>query len=187
MRRLLYALIESTGTLTADTELAAAADMNVKTVRRQERLLEDLRIVTSLPAWHSNRLSRLIKQCKRYTVDSGLVAALLETDATAVLAQGDLLGRVLETFVLAQLRALLDSSERRFRAYHLRQQDGRHEVDVILEAADGHSSASRSRHRPDRRPLTRSTWAGCVTSSASASPQGSCCIPEGGSTPSAGG
>lgn len=112
--------------------------MNVKTVRRQERLLEDLRIVTSLPAWHSNRLSRLIKQRKRYTVDTGLVAALLEADATAVLAKGDLLGRVLETFVLAQLRPLLGSAERQARAHHLRQQDGRHEVDVILEASDGH-------------------------------------------------
>ncbi|MGH3520960.1 MAG: hypothetical protein ACRDQ7_27005, partial [Haloechinothrix sp.] len=37
LRRLVHALIESTGTLTADTELAATADMNVKTVRRQER------------------------------------------------------------------------------------------------------------------------------------------------------
>ncbi len=138
LRRLLHALVESTGTLTADTELAAAADMNVKTVRRQERLLEDLRIVTSLPAWHSNRLSRLIKQRKRYAVDTGLVAALLETDAAAVLAHGDLLGRVLETFVLAQLRPLLDSADRRVRAHHLRLQDGRHEVDVVLEASDGH-------------------------------------------------
>lgn len=137
LRRLLRALIESTGTLTADTELAAAADMNVKTVRRQERLLEDLRIVTSLPAWHTNRLSRLIKQRKRYAVDTGLVAAQLETDARGLLRQGELMGRMLETFVLAQLRPLLDVSERKVAAYHLRQQDGRREVDVLLEGADG--------------------------------------------------
>ncbi len=138
LRRLVHALIESTGTLTADTVLAAAADMNVKTVRRQERLLQDLRIVTSLPAWHTNRLSRRIKQRKRYAIDTGLVTALLETDATAVLTHGDLLGRILETFVLAQLRPLLDVAERRVRAHHLRQQDGRREIDVLLEAADGH-------------------------------------------------
>ncbi len=137
LRRLLRALIESTGTLTADTELAAAADMNVKTVRRQERLLDDLRIVTSLPAWHTNRLSRLIKQRKRYAVDTGLVAAQLETDVQGLLRQGDLMGRMLETFVLAQLRPLLEVSERKVTAYHLRQQDGRREVDVLLEGADG--------------------------------------------------
>jgi hypothetical protein len=35
----------------AGTELAAAAEMNVKTIRRQQWLLADLRIVTSLPKW----------------------------------------------------------------------------------------------------------------------------------------
>lgn len=137
LRRLLRALVESTCTLTADTELAAAADMNVKTVRRQERLLEDLRIVLSLPAWHTNRISRLIKQRKRYAVDTGLVACMLETDVRGVLNNGDLLGRMLETFVLAQLRPLVDTAGRRVSAHHLRQQDGRREVDVVLEAADG--------------------------------------------------
>lgn len=138
LRRLLRALIESTGTLTADTELATAADMNVKTVRRQERLLEDLRIVKSLPAWHNNRLTRLTKQRKHYAVDTGLTAALLEIDATAILTNGGLLGRMLETFVLAQLRPLLDTAARRITAHHLRLQDGRREVDVVLETADGH-------------------------------------------------
>lgn len=137
LRRLLHALIESTGTLIADTELAAAADMNVKTVRRHERLLQDQRIVLSLPAWHTNRLSRLIKQRKRYAVDTGLVAAVLEIDTNGVLRRGELMGRMLETFVLGQLRPLLDTGGRRVIAHHLRQQDGRREVDVLLEAADG--------------------------------------------------
>lgn len=65
----------------------------------------DLRIVTSLPAWHSNRISRLIKLRKRHAVDTGSVAALLEVDAASVLANGDLLVRLLETFTLSQLRA----------------------------------------------------------------------------------
>lgn len=138
LRRLLRALSESTGTLTADTELAAAADMNVKTVRRQERLLEDLRIVMGLPAWHTNRLSRLIKQRKRYAIDTGLVAAVLDTDTDGVLRKGDLMGQLLETFVIAQLRPLLNVAKHRVTAYHLRQQDGRREVKVLLEAADGH-------------------------------------------------
>ncbi len=44
---------------------------------------------------------------------------------------------MLKTFVMAQLRPLLGLSELGVRAYHLRQQDGRREVDVVLEAADG--------------------------------------------------
>ena len=137
LRRLLRAIAEHTAGLVADTELAAAAGINVKTVRRQERLLEDLRIIEALPPWHSNRLSRLIKTPKRYVVDPGLAAVLLGIDAVAAMSRGDILGRMLDTFVLAQLRPLLSLDAPPARAYHLRQHDGRREVDVVLEAADG--------------------------------------------------
>lgn len=136
-RRLLHSIAAHTAGLVADTELAAAADMNVKTVRRQERLLEELRIVAALPPWHSNRISRLVKTRKRYCVDPGLAAVLLGVDADTVMSHGDLLGRLLDTFVLAQLRPLLSVTAPDVRPHHLRQQDGRREVDVVLEAADG--------------------------------------------------
>lgn len=137
LRRLLHTLCACTATITADTEVATAAGMNVATTRRYERLLEDLRIVDRLPPWHTNRLHRLVKRPKRFTLDTGLVAALLETDGPGVLANGDLLGRMLETFVLAQLRPLLEVADRRITAHHLRQQDGRREVDVVLETGSG--------------------------------------------------
>ncbi|WP_233357247.1 ATP-binding protein [Saccharomonospora iraqiensis] len=137
LRRLLHALAECTGTMTADTELASAAGMNVKTVRRQERLLDDLRVVWSLPGWYTNRLSRLVKQRKRYATDTGLVAALLDVDTRGLLRNGELLERMLETFVLAQVRPVLEAVRNKAVAYHLRQQNGRREVDVVLETADG--------------------------------------------------
>ncbi len=46
---------------------------------------------------------------------------------------GNLLGRLLETFVVAQLRAQTAVSEHRCRLFHLRQHHGRHEVDVVVE------------------------------------------------------
>lgn len=137
LNRLVRAIAEHSAGVVADTELAAAADVNVKTVRRQERLLGDLRIVDAVPAWHSNRISRLVKNRKRYLIDPGLVAVLLGVDSVAVMSDGGLLGRILETFVLAQLRPLLGVNALDVQAFHLRQQDGRHEVDVVLEAADG--------------------------------------------------
>lgn len=137
LNRLLRAIAEHSAGVVADTELAAAADIGVKTVRRQERLLSDLRIVDALPAWHSNRISRLVKNRKRFLIDPGLVAVLLGVDSAAVLSDGGVLGRILETFVLAQLRPLLGVDTLDVHAFHLRQQDGRHEVDVILESADG--------------------------------------------------
>ncbi len=137
LNRVLRAIAERSADVVADTELAAAADVNVKPVRRQERLLADLRIGDALPAWSSNRISRLVKTRKRYLVDPGLTAVLLGIDSAAVISDGGLLGRMLETFVLAQLRALLGVAAVDVCAFHLRQQDGRHEVDVILESADG--------------------------------------------------
>jgi predicted AAA+ superfamily ATPase len=138
LNRLVRAIAEHSGGIVADTELSYATDMDVKTVRRHERLLADLRIVDSLPAWHSNRISRLTKARKRFLVDSGLCATLLGADVAGVMRDGGLLGRMLETFVLAQLRPLLVGHQLDVRAYHLRQQDGRHEVDLILESAAGH-------------------------------------------------
>lgn len=137
LRRLLRAIAEHSGGVVADTELAYAADVDVKTVRRQERLLTDLRIVDSRPAWHSNRISRLTKARRRYVIDPGLCAVLQGIDAAAVMANGGLLGRLLETFVLAQLRPLLATSDIPVTAHHLRQQDGRHEIDLVLESAGG--------------------------------------------------
>lgn len=137
LRRLLRALVEHTAGITADTEIAAAAGVDVKSVRRNEALFDDLRIVTALPAWHSNRFSRLVKSRKRYVVDPGLGADVLGVDAAAVITDGGLLGRLLDTFVLAQLRPLLAVEPAAVRAFHLRQQDGRREVDVLLERADG--------------------------------------------------
>lgn len=137
VRRILRAVAENTAGITPDTAVASAADVNVKTVRRTERLLDDLRVVTSLPAWHTNRLSRLVKGRKRYVVDGGLASAILGIDRDAVMTNGDLLGRVIDTFVLAQLRPLLSPPGTGVSAYHLRNLDGRREVDVVLERADG--------------------------------------------------
>ncbi|MBA2324641.1 MAG: DUF4143 domain-containing protein [Pseudonocardiales bacterium] len=66
-----------------------------------------------------------------------MLGPLLGVDAAAVLRDPDLLGRVIETFVLAQLRPELTVSEYAPRIYHLRQRDGRHEIDLIVELADG--------------------------------------------------
>jgi predicted AAA+ superfamily ATPase len=70
-------------------------------------------------------------------VEPALVGPLLGVDPPAVLRDPDLLGRMIETFVLAQLRPELSVSEYSPRMYHLRQRDGRHEIDLIIELADG--------------------------------------------------
>lgn len=120
-----------------DKTLYDAAAVDRKTALAYERLLENLLVVESMPAWSSNRLKRLVLSSKRYVVDPALIGSLLRLDENAVLRDGDLLGRLLDTFVAAQLRAELVVSSSRPRLYHIRQHDGRHEIDVLAELAAG--------------------------------------------------
>lgn len=133
LRRYFEAYALNTAGAVADTTLLQAAGINRKTAVAYERLLTNLFVVEALPAWTSNRLRRLSLGAKRYVVDPALVASVLRLDSHAVLRDGDLLGRLLDTFVVAQLRGELAVSETRPRLYHLREEHGRYEVDVVAE------------------------------------------------------
>ena len=119
--------------VTDDSTLCEAAGINRRTAVGYLRLLERLHIVDELPAWTSNRLKRLSLAPKRFLVDSSLLAAVTGATDGAAMLDGHLLGRLLETLVVAQLRAQATVSEHRCRLYHLRQHHGRHEVDVVVE------------------------------------------------------
>ena len=62
-----------------------------------------LLVVAPIPAWPSNRLKRLVHGPKRYLVDAALIAAALRLDTQAVISDGNILGRLLNTFVVAQI------------------------------------------------------------------------------------
>jgi uncharacterized protein len=70
-------------------------------------------------------------------VDPGLAAAVSGLDVDLIMRNGDLLGRLLDTFVAAQLRAELAITASRPRLYHVRQQQGRFELDLLAELAGG--------------------------------------------------
>lgn len=129
-----YAL--NTAGVVSDATIYGAAGVDRRTADAYEALLTSLLVVDGLPAWSSNRLKRLVRGPKRYLVDSGLVAGALQVDAAAALRDGDLLGRLLDTFVVAQLRAEIAVAAHRPRLYHLRQEGGVHEVDLLVEFAD---------------------------------------------------
>ncbi|MGH3272711.1 MAG: ATP-binding protein [Streptosporangiaceae bacterium] len=137
LRRYLDALCASTGGVVADKTLYDAAGISRVTAGAYERLLSDLFVFEALPAWSSNRLTRLVKGPKRYLTDSSLVAAALRLDQRSVLRDGDILGRLIDTFAVAQLRAEAELSPQRPRLYHVREKDGRHEIDVLAETTGG--------------------------------------------------
>ena len=133
LRRFFEAYALNSGGIASDKTIYDAADVNSKTAAAYKRLLENLLVIDELPAWTSNRLKRLTLASKRSVVDSGLWASALQVDQAAVRGDGGLLGRLLDTFVTAQLRAEVETAANRPRLYHLRQEHGHHEVDVVAE------------------------------------------------------
>lgn len=137
LRRYFEALALNTSEIVEDKTLYDAAGINRRTAIAYEDLLRNLLVLDVVPAWTSNRLKRLIRSPKRYLVDPALATGVLRVDEDAVLRDGDLLGRVLDTFVAAQLRAELPVCASLPRLYHLRQESGRHEIDLVAELGAG--------------------------------------------------
>ena len=137
LRRFLEVLALNTAGIVEDRTIYEAAGINRKTALAYERLLVNLLVVESTPAWTTNRLKRLMLSPKRYLIDPALAGAVLRLDANAVLRNGDLLGRLLDTFVASQVRSELAVTVARPRIYHFRQQQGRIEVDLLAELGGG--------------------------------------------------
>ena len=133
LRRYLTVCGLNTAGVTPDTALAQAAGLNRRTASSYHEILTVLRLVSDIPAWHSNRLKRLTSMPKRCMTDSGLAAWLMGVDRTALERDTDARGRVVETYVTAQMRVEVEASSGRVHMHHLRTQGGQHEIDLIVE------------------------------------------------------
>lgn len=160
MARYFEVLALNSAGIVADSTIYEAAGIDRKTALAYERLLVNLFVLDVVPAWLTNRLSRLVKTPKRYVMDPSLVGAALRADEAAVMRDGDLMGRMLDTFVAAQLRPEVEVSARRPRLFHLRDKNGRHEIDLLAElggdrvvAVEVKASAS-----PARRDAAHLEW-----------------------------
>ena len=109
--------------------------MSAITAAGYDRLLADLFVAETVPAWATNRLSRLTRTPKRYLVDSGLAASAAGLTTRSILDDGDLLGRFVDTFGTAQLRPEVALGSQRRRLYHVRTKEGRQEIDLVVEVS----------------------------------------------------
>lgn len=137
LRRYLRALAEHTAGQPTDRTLYESAGVNARTALSYEQLLTNLYVVEQVPAWSTNRLKRLVRGRKRYLLDTGLAAAAAQLSRDDVLRDGDLRGRLFDTFCLAQLRPELALSQPSPQAFHLRMEGGRREVDLLIELSGG--------------------------------------------------
>jgi uncharacterized protein len=138
--RLLAAAAAQTAQLMNVADLAAPFQLTRPTIKDYLTLLERVFLLETLPPWHSNRLSRLVKTPKLHLGDTGTASALLGVTPAGL---ADLLGPdralfgpLLETFVYQDLRRQAEGREPPVRFFHFRDRDGL-EVDLVLEQGPG--------------------------------------------------
>jgi len=117
-------------------DLASPFQLTRPTIRNYLLLLERIFLLERLPAWQSNRVSRLVKTPKLHFGDTGLACALLGVGAEDLRRDRSLLGQLLETFVFQELRRHADWRDAPVQLFHFRDRDGA-EVDLVMEHAGG--------------------------------------------------
>ena len=130
--RLLAAASVLTAQLLNITQLGNTLQLSQPTLRSYLTMLERLVLVETLPAWHTNQLSRLIKTPKLHVADTGIAATLAGHDTASLAADRNALGPLLESFVHNELRRMASASDMTLTFHHFRDKDGV-EVDLVIE------------------------------------------------------
>jgi uncharacterized protein len=160
MRRYLQSIAASTAGVVDHKRIYDAAGVSRMTAVAYDSLFEALFATERVPAWHTNRLNRLTRTDKRYMVDPAMLGPLLGVDERSLLRDGDLLGRLIDTYVLAQLRPELTVASSGAKLYHLRHDAGTHEIDLIAESRDGRIAGieCKANSAPDRDDAAHLIW-----------------------------
>ncbi|MCY3689227.1 MAG: ATP-binding protein [Gammaproteobacteria bacterium] len=130
--RLLGAAASQTARLYNLSDLASPFQLSRTTIGAYVELLERLFLIDRLPAWHSNRLNRIIKSAKLHVGDTGLASALTGCNPDTLAQDPRLFGQFLETFVFQELKRQSVLHEQPLFFYHYRDKD-KVEIDVVIE------------------------------------------------------
>lgn len=133
---LLAHLAANSGSPVSMRPVASALAADEKTVRAYVRLLELLHLVVSVPAWSPGFAARATRAPRLFIEDSGLLAHLLNADATRIASDDVLSGRAYESFVAMELARILPHTETAPKLRHWRGPHGE-EVDIVLENRTG--------------------------------------------------
>ena len=126
-----YAALNTSSLFNASS-LAAPLEESRPTVAKLISLLEQIFLIERLPAWHSNRNKRLVKRPKLHLLDSGVAVSLLKMSNKAIKDDGYMLGKLLESFVVQELKRQSNWYEGRLSFSHFRDRSGL-EVDLVIE------------------------------------------------------
>jgi hypothetical protein len=129
---LLRLLALRTGSLLNVSRLSQELGIHRETAEHYLECLEKLFLLRRLPAWHRHPARRLVKTPKIHILDSGLCASLAQLTSDDWLDRRDMIGHLLESFVIQQLMAQADWTDPEVRFSHYRDKD-KVEVDLVVQ------------------------------------------------------
>ena len=131
-RRMMELLALRCGQMLNQSDLARDAGLSQPTAHRYLNLLETTHLFERLPAYASNRTTRMLKAPKAFWNDTGLAVFLSGYYQEEELRKARELGNFFESFIYHHLRVLTQMMTPPARLFNWRTQAGQ-EVDFILE------------------------------------------------------
>lgn len=133
---LLQLLATRTSCLANTSELSRAIEISNTTLNRYLTLLETLFLIFFQQPWSTNLGKQLVKAPKVYLGDVGLLLHLLRIESSDFLFDTQMMGKVIETFVVSEILKQISFKPNRIKIFHYRTQTG-NEVDILLEDTSG--------------------------------------------------
>jgi uncharacterized protein len=132
---LMYGLASRVGSTLNIEELSRIAKTASTSLRRYIQLLESLFLFYRLPAWSPNIDKRLVKAPKIHYSDTALLLHVLNLNQDQLKSNLNVLGHVVENFVVMECVKQATWSECDPKLYHYREEKEKGtEVDIVLES-----------------------------------------------------
>jgi predicted AAA+ superfamily ATPase len=131
----LRAMAATVAQMPTDASLHQAAQVSAPSASKYESALTQVGLVSRVPAWSTNALTRLSKASKITFLDTGLMAAVNGWSLDDLELDGGKRGQVIENFVIQQIRS--EAENLGLTLHHLRNSSGTHEIDLLLEDRNG--------------------------------------------------
>jgi predicted AAA+ superfamily ATPase len=136
MHKLLEVLAAWSGKLMDVSAIGGQLALSRPTLETYINALQTLFLVERVRPWAKTDYDRVSKQDKLFMTDTGLAASVLRWQFDKVRLDADLSGKLVESFVFAQLTAQLDAQEEPCQLSHYRDREQR-EIDFLIETPDG--------------------------------------------------
>ncbi|WP_083805654.1 DUF4143 domain-containing protein [Asticcacaulis excentricus] len=115
--------------------IGASLALTHGTLESYIKAVETLYLVDRVRPWTKTDYARVGKKDKLFMADTGLTASCMGWSLDKVRLNGELNGKLIETFVYTQLAALVDASSGEYTLSHYRDREKR-EVDFLVENDD---------------------------------------------------